>query len=177
MRENSQRGFTLMELVLSMALLGIAAVTAGMLIYQGTRSFEALSDQKEVTQMATLALERVSRELRLMKCTPSGNSCAPSSSDVPVMTANELRFVNSVYEGRGLRLAGTSLMLRDGAGPADPEYVLAAGVSSLAFEYLKADGSPVAVVSELWTVNVNMAFSSGQASIDVKASVHPRGLR
>jgi|GEM_PF-6081515 prepilin-type N-terminal cleavage/methylation domain-containing protein len=177
MRQNFGKGFTLMELVLSMALLGIAAVTAGMLIYQGTRSFEALSGRKEVTQQATLALERVSRELRVMKCTQSGNSCAPSASDVPVMAATELRFVNSSYEGRGLRLDGTSLMLRDGAGAADPEYALAFGVSSLGFEYLKADGTAAGAASEIWTVNVNMAFSSGQSGIDVKASVHPRGLR
>lgn len=177
MRQTVQKGFTLMELVLSMAILGIVAVTAGMLIYQGTRSFEALSDQKEVTQMANLALERVSRELKLMKCTPSGNSCAPSATDVPVMTATELRFINSGYEGRGLRLDGTSLMLRDGAGAADPEYALAAGVSSLVFGYSKSDGSAATVVSDIWTVNVNMAFTSGQAAIDVKASVHPRSFR
>ena len=172
-----QKGFTLIELVLSMTLLGIVAVTAGMLIYQGTRSFEALSDQKEVTQRATLALERVSRELRVMKCTTSGNSCAPSGTDVPVMTSTELRFFNSFLEGRGLRLDGTSLMLREGAGAADPEYVLAAGVSSFAFEYLKANGAAAGAVSEIWTVNANMAFTSGQAALDVKASVHPRGFR
>lgn len=177
MKRTAQKGFTLIELVLSMTLLGIVAVTAGMLIYQGTRSFEALSGQKDVTQKAALALERVSRELRVMKCTPSGNSCAPSASDAPVMTATELRFVNSSFEGRGLRLDGTTLMLRDGTGAADPEYALASAVSSLAFEYLKADGSTASSAPDIWIINVNMAILNGQAAIDVKASVHPRGLR
>lgn len=177
MNTSAQSGFTLIELVLSMVLMGIVAVTAGMLIYQGTRSFEALSDRKEVTQQATLALERVSRELRPMKCTASGNACAPSSTDVPVMTASELRFLNSSYEGRGLRLSGNTLMLRDGTGDGDSEYALATGVSSLTFEYLKADGTAAASAAELWTVSMNMALASGQATIDVKASVHPRGFR
>lgn len=177
MNKSTQSGFTLIELILSMVLMGIVAVTAGMLIYQGTRSFEALSDQKEVTQQATLALERVSRELRPMKCTPSGNSCAPSVTDIPVMTVSELRFLNSSYEGRGFRLSGNTLMLRDGTGAGDPEYALATGVSSLTFEYLKSDGTSAASVSELWTVSMNMALASGQATIDVKASVHPRGFR
>jgi len=177
MRPSAQNGFTLIEMVLSLVLLGIVAVTAGMLIYQATRSFEALVDQKEVTQQATLALERISRELRQMKCTPSGNACAPSASDVPVMTASELRFLNSNYEGRGLRLDGSTLKLRDGTGAGDPEYALATGVSSLAFEYLKADGTPAASVADLWIITVNMALASGQATLDIKASVHPRGFR
>lgn len=177
MNKSTQSGFTLIELILSMVLLGIVAVTAGMLIYQAARSFEALSDQKEVTQQSTLALERVSRELRPMKCTASGNSCNASASDVPVMTASELRFLNSSYEGRGLRLSGSTLLLRDGTGDSDPEYALATGVSSLTFEYLKSDGTAAASAAELWTVSMNMAIASGQATIAVKASVHPRGFR
>lgn len=164
-------------MVLSMVLLAVVAVTAGMLIYHGTRSFETLSDQKEVTQQATLALERVSRELRQMKCTPSGNACAPAASDVQVMTASELRFLNTSYEGKGLRLDAGTLKLRDGTDAGDPEYALATGVSSLSFEYLKADGSIAAAASDIWFVNMNMALVSGQAAIDVKASVHPRSFR
>lgn len=177
MNTPTQSGFTVIELILSMVLMGIVAVTAGMLIYQGARSFEALSDQKEVTQQATLALERVSRELRPMKCTASGNSCTASASDIPVMTASELRFLNSNFEGRGLRLSGSTLLLRDGTGAGDPEYALATGVSSLTFEYLKADGTAAASVADLWTVSMNMALASGQATIVVKASVHPRSFR
>ena len=174
---SEKKGFTLIEMALSMALLGIVAVTAGTLIYQGTRSFEALSDQKEVTQQATLAIERASREMRLMACTVSGSSCFPSATDVPVMTVSELRFVNSSYDGRGLRLNGTTLMLRDGTGASDPEYALAQGVSSLTFEYLKADGTAAAAAQEIWTVSVNMVIASGQESAALKASVHPRGFR
>lgn len=177
MKLSTQSGFTLIELILSMVLMGIVAVTAGMLIYQGARSFEALSDLKEVTQQSTLALERVSRELRPMKCTISGNACSASASDIPVMTASELRFLNSSFEGRGFRLSGNTLMLRDGTGAGDPEYALATGVSSLTFEYLKADGTAAASTAELWTVSMNMALASGQATIAVKASVHPRGFR
>jgi hypothetical protein len=93
------------------------------------------------------------------------------------MTASELRFLNSNYEGRGLRLSGSTLLLRDGTGAGDPEYALATGVNSLTFEYLKADGTAAASASELWTVSMNLALASGQAAIDVKASVHPRGFR
>lgn len=177
MMARDQTGFTLIEMILSLVLLGIVAITAGMLIYQGTRSYETLSDQKEVTQQATLALERVSRELRQIRCTPSGNTCAPSATDVPVMTAAELRFLNGSYEGRGLRLDADTLKVRIGTGAGDPEYALASNITALTFEYLKADGTAASAAGDIWTVNVNMAFASGQAELTVKASVHPRGFR
>lgn len=173
----TQKGFTLIEMIMSMVLLGIVGITAGMLIYQGTRSYETLSDQKEVTQQATLALERFSRELRQMKCTPSWNSCTATATDVPVMTATEIRFLNSNNEGRGLRIDGNTLRLRIGVNAADPEYALATGLKSATLEYLKSDGSAASAVSDLWTVNLNMALSSGQADLSVRASVHPRGFR
>lgn len=172
-----QRGFTLIEMVMSLVLLGIVAITAGMLIYQGTRSFETLSDQKEVSQQARLAFERASRELRSMRCTPSGNSCAASATDVPVMTASEVRFINTSSEGRGLRLDGNILKLRTGIDNADPEYALATGLTALTIEYLKMDGTAASTADEIWTVNVNMSFAYGQAALPIKASVHPRGFR
>lgn len=174
---HTQKGFTLIEMIMSMVLLGIVAITAGMLIYQGTRSYEALSDQKEVTQRATLALERVSRELRQLRCTPSGNTCAATATDVPVMTVSEIRFLNSNYEGRGLRVDGNTLRLRLGKNASDPEYALASGLTSATFEYLKADGSAASTAGEIWTINLNMAVASGKADLAVRASVHPRGLR
>lgn len=172
-----QKGFTLIEMVMSLVLLGIIAVTAGMLIYQGTRSYETLSDQSEAARQASLALERVSRELRSMRCTPSGNSCTPTSTDVPVMTASEVRFLNGSLEGRGLRLDADTLRLRTGTGNTDPEYALATGITALTFEYLKPDGSTASLPDEIWTINVNMSFTHGQAVLPVKASVHPRGFR
>lgn len=171
-----QNGFTLMEMVLSIVLLGIAGVAAGTLIYQGTRSYEALSEESQLSDQAMLSLERVSRELRLMRCAPSGGSCKPTASIVPVMDPAELRFVNSGFEGRGLRADGGALLLRFGVGGADPEYQLASGIS-LTFDYLKADGTPAASPAELWTIGVNMSFSSGQSTMDVRAYVHPRDFK
>lgn len=173
----SQKGFTLIELIMSLVLLGIVGITAGMLIYQGTRSYEALSDQKEATQQATLAAERISRELRQLKCTVSGNSCTASATDVPVMTAAEVRFLNSSYEGRGLRLDGNTLKLRLGTGATDPEYALATNLTAFTIEYLKADGTAATSADEIWTISTNMVFTSGQAELPARASVHPRGFR
>src|SRR3990172_8315978 len=129
------KGFTLIEMILSITLLSLVAVTVGMLIYQGTMSYDILFSQKEIAQQCTLAMERLSRELRLINCTESGNACTASASDISAMTANQIRFVNTGLEGRGFRLDGSTLKARDGSGAGDPEYALTDKVSALSFEY------------------------------------------
>lgn len=173
----NSRGFTLIEVVMAIVLLGIVGITAGLLLSEGVRSFDALDKQKGLTGQGTLALERLSRELRRIRCTESGNSCAPSAADITAMTAAEIRFVNADYEGRGFRQSGTDLLLRQGSGAADPEDVLAGNLSALTFEYLKSDGSAATVAADVWFVNVNMTLTGGPESINLKASVHPRGFR
>lgn len=172
-----QKGFTLIEMILSIAVLGLAAITIGMLVYQGTRSYGALESQKEIAQQATLAMERISRELRLINCTVSGSSCTASASDILAMAGNEIRFRNTNLEGRGFRLDGGALKARDGSGAVDPEYVLADRVSALTFEYLQDDGSPASAPDEVWMINVEMTLASGASSYPLKAGVHPRSFR
>jgi len=173
----NDKGFTLIEMILSITLLGLVAVTVGMLIYQGTRSYDMLSSQKEIAQQGTLAMERLSRELRLINCTESGNACTAGASDILAMTASELRFVNTGLEGRGFRLDGSTLMARDGSGAGDPEYALTDKVSALSFEYLQDDGSAASTPDEVWMINVQMTLVSGAESFPLKASVHPRSFR
>ena len=95
------------------------------------------------------------------------------------MAADELRFVNINYEGAGFRRdAGTNtIKLRRGSAGGDPEDTLSGDVSSLAFEYLKKDGTAAAVAADVWLINVTMTLSSGTESIAFKASVHPRSFR
>lgn len=175
-RERGEKGFTLIEILMAIVIIGIVSAVAGMMIYQGTRSFWTMDARSVLTSKGLLAIERASRELRLVRCTASGNSCAPQAADITAWTGTEIRFVNTLSEGRGLRLDAGSLKLRQGSGAADPEDALTDNVSALSFEYLKIDGTAAAVVSEIWVINMNLALTSGSESLDFKASVHPRSF-
>ena len=154
----NDKGFTLIEMVLSITLIGLVAVTIGMLIYQGTKSYDMLSSQKEIAQQGALAMERLSR-------------------DILAMTASEVRFVTTALEGRGFRLDGGTLRARDGSGAGDPEYALTDRVTSLTFEYLQDDGSAASSPAEVWMIDVEMTLSDGTESFPLKARVHPRSFR
>ncbi len=172
----SNKGFTLIEVLMVIVLLGIVGATVSSLLFQGARSLEVQDKRGTITAEAALAFERMTREIRLMRCTTAGVSCNPTSSDLTAMTATEIRFVTTDEWGRGFRLNAGGLYLRDGSTGIDPEYLLAGNVSALTIEYLKADGTAAAAVGDVWRINVTMTITDGAESVDFKSSVHPRSF-
>lgn len=63
-RRSGEAGFTLVELLLVMVLVGIIAATTAMLVLQGTRAYADLIGRKEALHNPRLVLERVFREVR-----------------------------------------------------------------------------------------------------------------
>lgn len=172
-----KKGFTLIEILMAIVVIGIVSTVVGMMIYQGTKSFETMDVRNELAGQGMLAVERASREMRIIRCTASGDTCSPEAADITAWTGSEARFVNTLLEGRGLRLDAGALKLRQGSTALDPEDILADSVSALSFEYLKSDGTAASAVSEVWIINMSLTLSSGTESVALKASVHPRSFR
>lgn len=173
---NTASGFTLIEVVMAIVVMAIIAVGVGSLLYQGTRSFEMLDTRRDLTGQGRLAMERMTREIRLTRCVSGGGACTPTAAEITAMTADELRFVKQDYEGRGFRYdaPAQTLYLRQGSTPTDPEDILARNVSAFALGYFKSNGTAATLPAEVWMVNVTMTLSSGAESVDFKASIYPR---
>lgn len=175
-RKKPQGGFTLIEVVMVLVLLAIIGATVSSLLFQGARSLDVQDRRGTITAEAALAFERMTREIRLMRCTTSGVSCNPSATDLTAWGATEVRFVTTDEVGRGFRLNAGALYLRDGSTAVDTEYLLADNVSSLAFDFLKTDGTAAASVAEVWRIDVTMTITDGAESVDFRSSVHPRSF-
>lgn len=173
---NTASGFTLIEVVMAIVVMAIIAVGVGSLLYQGTRSFEMMDTRRDLTGQGRLAMERMTREIRLTRCVSGGGACTPTAAEITAMTADELRFVKQDYEGRGFRYdaPAQTLYLRQGSTPTDPEDILARNVSAFALGYFKSNGTTATLPAEVWMVNVTMTLSSGAESVDFKASIYPR---
>lgn len=175
---NSESGFTLIEIIMVIVIIGIIGLTVGMLMYQGTSTVRTMSARAVLRAEGVLATERLSREFRRIRCTIAGASCAPAATlnDINTWTADELRFITSEYEGRGVRLAGTELMLRRGAAGTDPEDKLASYVTGFTLTYFQRDGTAASTVNSIWTVVADLTFSKDGETLNYRVAVHPRSF-
>lgn len=170
-------GFTLIEMLMAIVLMGIVAAVAAMTIYQGARAFHQSGTRSDLTEEARLAIDRISKELMFARCTQAGAACAPQAADMTVMLANDMRFVNIENAGRGFRVNAKSLMMRSGVLDADPEDSLAGNVIALSFNYLDRNGAVAAAVSDVWLIGVNITFSNSGETLDFTVKIHPRTFR
>ncbi len=63
-KQTSENGFTLIELVISIVLVGIIAGVLGPIIFYGTEGYRQQIARKELLSRGRIALERMSREMR-----------------------------------------------------------------------------------------------------------------
>lgn len=154
-------GFTLIELVLTLLILGIISAVVSQFALQGIRSYSTEQDRGAAHSQARLPVERVAREVRAIRSATAG--------DIPIMTVTDLRFTDTL--GQDIRFTwAAGILTRNGQ-------TLATNVTSCAFEYLQSDGSTVAALpTELWFVRLTMTAAQGATSLPMRVQVHPRNF-
>ncbi len=83
----NQRGFTLIELVVTLILVGIIGAFTGLFLSTGIQGFLTSKDISETALKAQIALDRISAELRFIETLPvapvSNTSVTYTSRDLP----------------------------------------------------------------------------------------------
>lgn len=178
---NASRGFTLIEIIMVIVLLGIVGSVASMIIFQGSKSYSEEEIRKDLMTQGRLAVERMAREIRLVKCTKAGSACNPSATDITNWSSTELRFLDINYQGKGFRYdsgASALTLCRSQSACSGNEDILADNVSSLTFTYLKNDGTTsAAAVGEIWIIKAALTLSRGAQSTSFLIEVHPRAFK
>ncbi len=110
-------GFTLIELVVVMAVMGIISVAVFSYIASTTELYSMLKQREEIEQEAAAANIRIRREARLLKSTTVAGEA-------------DWEFVNRYSLTNRFRLSGTSLTMND--------FLLATGVQDFRLSYFDA---------------------------------------
>ncbi len=170
--ESGDVGFTLIELVLTMLILGIIAAVFSRFALQGIRSYSTEIDRGDVHSQARLAVERVVREARAIRsCADIAGAANPSAT---------LSFTDTSGAPVDFTVAGGNLT-RNGVGN-----ILAQGVTSAQpFRFLDMSGAasttcPVpptpSAATDIWFVEIDLTCVLGGASLHLRSRVHPRNF-
>lgn len=135
-------GFTLIEMILSILIIGILGAAAAMAVSNGSRA--ALETQTRVDTLSNLRLatERMAREIRLIRRDPA----TPTNFDIITRTPTSLSFRRLDSDGSSVRMvtidgnAPPVVTLAYDSPAVSPTPILVNNVSALALSYLQADG-------------------------------------
>lgn len=152
-----KKGFTLIELILAVAIIGIVAGFVGPMIYNGVKSYSLVASRKAFASEARHAMSRIEAEAILI----------PNTDGIDTWTPNVFQFDIPAESNINYSLSGGNLM-RSGA-------ILATNVSSLTFIYLDQNGAAAASKSAIRRIGVELVISSAQfGSLKVRSQIFPR---
>ncbi|MCW8901622.1 MAG: prepilin-type N-terminal cleavage/methylation domain-containing protein [Gammaproteobacteria bacterium] len=99
-----QKGFTLIESIITIIIIGIVASTVSLIIGNYLENYDATSRRTKMQTSAQLAIERISREVRNALpnsvCIPddAGTNCIPTTPATPI-TRTKVAFIKIIDAG------------------------------------------------------------------------------
>lgn len=156
----NKKGFTLIELILSVAIIGILAMVIAQALFTGVSSFDIVSKRKALLSDIRLAIDRMSYEITLI----------PDTNNIVSFSSSSLTF-NIPSENNITYTLNSSNITRSSA-------VIAGNVSSLTFTYLDAAGASTAVKANIKRIGIEISASAGSSygTLNVKTQAFPRRL-
>jgi len=153
---NREAGFTLIEVIVTLVLVGIMAAVAGMAIVQGVQGYVFARENATTTQKAQLAMARMSRELIEL-------------ANVTSADAIQIVYVRDSVTHTIAFASGTVKL---------DNYVLVNDVSSLSLSYRDSNENLCAGTdADLSTIQIDLVLSrpdTDSGTIGFTTTIHPR---
>lgn len=163
--QTRQQGFTLIELIISLVILGLVGAVAGYGLVNGTLAFNSSADAVHIQSKLRYASERMAREIREIR----RDTVTATQYDISTMTASTLAFTKS--DGTGVTLNSTPPLVTLAYSTPAGTPTLSNAVSSLGFVYLQADGVTAA------TGNTDVAFVEFELVLSRAGNTYPQHSR
>jgi prepilin-type N-terminal cleavage/methylation domain-containing protein len=164
-----QQGYTLIELVLAISLIGIMAGMLAPLAASAVRAHQTTQSRLVAQDMLRYAVERIARELREVSYdTPSGFALAGTLTATP---ASQVTFTRRYYDSAGTASASATIQLLQSGSEvrlSDSRYtslgaqVLCDQVAALQFTWLDEAGRAMAAptATTVFAVEITLTLNS-----------------
>jgi prepilin-type N-terminal cleavage/methylation domain-containing protein len=176
MTNHGKKGFTLIELVITMVLIGIVAYIAADAMSTGIKVFFVTENRKEALDQARIAMERMTREIRNLR----------SNSDVGTGSGTQFCFTNVNGTTISFRYSGSpanTIARQDGlanlaACPGAAGNTLSNNITTLTFSYIRLDGTVDAAFSAANTKRIRIIITSNESgeTVTLQSDVWLRNL-
>lgn len=160
-----KRGFTLIEFVVVIVILGLIASVGSQMLVQGFKSQNSSRDITVSDWQARIILERISRELQWIR--------SNRAADLTISPTTSITFIDADGDTVIYALSGTSLTRQENGGTAQ---VLADNVSALTFSYQDSSVATTATVTSVRYITVDFTITQGDVLRSYKTTVFPRNF-
>lgn len=143
----NHRGFTLIEVIVSIIVVSIISLIAGMSFYQITRGYVFYRDNSEIAQQAQIAMTRLKKEISSIK-------------SVNIATATSIKYK------RSSDATGTPLRSISWAGGNNPllldSYTLISPVTVFSLVYYDSYNTTATYTSKTMMIEINLQLEGAE---------------
>jgi prepilin-type N-terminal cleavage/methylation domain-containing protein len=168
------KGFTLVEIVMTIVLVSVLAAIAAVIILQGVRGYVSEASRSDIHYQTRLAMERMTREVRTIRQPQPGTDTVGTTA-LGTITGNptsSLIFTDVTGTDIYYSLSGNTLVRRSGSQSA----TLATGVTALQFNHYNIASALTTSALAIWTVEIFLNDQQGGDSLSMRTRVHPRSF-
>jgi len=158
------KGFTLIEIVVVLLILGVVSAIFTTVLSEGNRAYLFLSRQNQIIQESRVAMNWMTQEL-------TSEVLLGASHSFTTATATSLQFTRN-SDSQVVIYSWTSPTLTRQLGATSR--TLASNVTAFTFTYLDASETVTANLPNIATIVINMTIQVGDKSITLKSAVSPR---
>lgn len=158
MQSSSKKGFTLIEMLMTIVIVGVISVVLGQILFQSYETFVDAQNASAVDWQGYIAMERIANDIHNIR----------SSTDITTAQSAQLSFVNMSNATVTYQLSGTTL-LRNGVA-------LATGISSLNFIYYDQNGATTGTTSSVRYIAISFNVTSSDIVVNFATTVGTKGV-
>ena len=159
--DRREAGVTLVELIITIVLVGIISGIGAIFVMKGTQAYVAQDQRAAITDQGRLGIERMIREIRTIR--------SQTATDIPTWNATTFQFTDLTATSITYTLAAGTLT-RNGTA-------LAGNITALGFSYLQRDGVTAATAaSNIWGIQISVTLTRGGETQTFRTRVHPRSF-